>query len=140
MDMDGKVYICDFGVSASLKRGQKRKTFVGSPCWMAPEVMEQTGHDYSADIWSLGITAIELAEGQAPYSDLTAMKVIKMIIKEDPPQLGKTRQWDACFREFIEACLQKDPSKRPSIDDLLKNQKKFLDKAKNPEYLKEYFL
>lgn len=72
---------------------------------MAPEVMEQTGHDYSADIWSLGITAIELAQGEAPYADLPAMKVILKIIKEDPPQLSTTHAWDPAFRDFIEACL-----------------------------------
>lgn len=88
MDMDGDVFISDFGVSASLKKGQKRKTFVGSPCWMAPEVMEQTGHDYSADIWSVGMTAIEIAQGDAPYADLPAMKVILSIINEPPPRLS----------------------------------------------------
>jgi serine/threonine protein kinase len=105
LDMEGNVFISDFGVSASLKRGQKRKTFVGSPCWMAPEVMEQTGHDYSADIWSLGITAIELSQGEAPYADLPAMKVLLKILKEDPPQLGTSHDWDPVFRNFIESCL-----------------------------------
>ena len=61
LNMEGQVYIGDFGVSAQIKRGQKRNNFVGSPCWMAPEIMEQTGHDFSADIWSVGVTAIELA-------------------------------------------------------------------------------
>ena len=58
--MEGHVFIGDFGVSEKVKKGQKRKTFVGSPCWMAPEIMDQSGHDFSADIWSIGVTAIEL--------------------------------------------------------------------------------
>ena len=102
--------------------------------------MEQTGHDYSADIWSLGITAIELAQGEAPYAELPAMKVLLKIIKEEPPQLSSERTWDPDFRNFIEACLQKDASKRPSIDELLKQHKKFFDKAKPVSYLKDQFL
>ena len=83
---------------------------------MAPEVMEQTGHDYSADIWSTGITAMELAQGEAPYQELPAMKVILAILNGVPPSLNKQERWDQAFRDFVCDCLQKDPTKRPSIE------------------------
>jgi serine/threonine protein kinase len=72
---------------------------------MAPEVMEQSGHDFTADIWSTGITAIELAEGEAPYQDLPAMKVIMSILNGQPPQLNKHEKWDPLFRDFVNSCL-----------------------------------
>jgi serine/threonine-protein kinase OSR1/STK39 len=107
---------------------------------MAPEVMDQTGHDYSADIWSVGVTAIELAQGQAPLAELPAMKVILSIINGPPPALGTSRPWDKAFRDFVEDCLQKDPTKRPTIDQIFERHKKFFSKAKDAKYLKEHFI
>ena len=112
LDLDGNVYLGDFGVAAHLKKGQKRKTFVGSPCWMAPEVMEQVGYDFAADIWSLGIASIEMGEGNTPYADLPAMKIIISIMNSAPPELSQYDEWDQTFRDFVKACLQKEPSKR----------------------------
>lgn len=88
MDDQGNILISDFGVSATVKSGHRRTTFVGSPCWMAPEVMEQSeGYDFKADIWSLGITALELTRGEAPNADLPAMKVLLEILNMPPPKL-----------------------------------------------------
>ena len=80
MNLDGEVLLADFGVSAQMKKGKKQNTICGSPCWMAPEVMQEQGHDTSADIWSLGITCIELALGEAPLSQYPSMKVIRLIL------------------------------------------------------------
>ena len=89
MDESGNIFLSDFGVSAHVKGGDKRMTFVGSPCWMAPEVMEQeSGYDFKADIWSLGVTAIELAKGDAPNSELRPMKVLMVVLHSAPPSLS----------------------------------------------------
>jgi len=126
---DGKVFLSDFGVAAPLRDDNKRQTFVGTPCWMAPEVLEQSGgYDYKADIWSFAITAIELAYGEAPYQRLHPLKVMKIIIEKEPPRIDR-RKWDILFVTLIETCLQKDPKKRPSMDDVFAKHKKFFAKA-----------
>eukprot|EP00747_Dinoflagellata_sp_TGD_P167074 gnl/TRDRNA2_/TRDRNA2_190899_c0_seq1.p1 gnl/TRDRNA2_/TRDRNA2_190899_c0~~gnl/TRDRNA2_/TRDRNA2_190899_c0_seq1.p1 ORF type:complete len:346 (+),score=79.87 gnl/TRDRNA2_/TRDRNA2_190899_c0_seq1:126-1040(+) len=126
---DAKVFLSDFGVAAPLRDDKKRQTFVGTPCWMAPEVLEQSnGYDYKADMWSFGITAIELAYGEAPYQRLHPLKVMKIIIEKEPPRMDR-RKWDTPFVNVVESCLQKDPKKRPTMDEILTKQKKFFSKA-----------
>lgn len=132
LDSNGIIAISDFGLTTKLKKNKKHNTAVGSVCWMAPEVLDDNiFYDTKADIWSLGITAYELAYGQPPYSECSTMKVryldflllknrysliflkaVLNILNEDPPRLKKEDGWDDSFSEFMEACLQKDPAKR----------------------------
>lgn len=124
-----KVFLSDFGVAAPLSREDKRRTFVGTPCWMAPEVLEQAAaYDQKADIWSFGITAIELAYGEAPYQRLHPLKVMKIILEKDPPRMNQ-RDWDQPFIDLIDHCLQKDPRSRPSMDEVIARHDRFFAKA-----------
>jgi len=131
---DGDVKLADFGVASSLEARNKAFTFVGTPFWMAPEVITETGYDEKCDIWSLGITAIEAATGMPPYSDLHPQRVL-MLIPQNPSPLLEG-DFSPAFKDFVKQCLIKDPALRPGARDLLNHP--FIKGAKRKEVLVQY--
>jgi serine/threonine-protein kinase OSR1/STK39 len=150
INSDGRIALADFGVATSVGlrhfNSVKHKTFVGSPCWMAPEVIQQSPYDAKIDVWSVGITALELFTGIPPYHNISPLSAIIKIFREAPPTLASynsltIRQASSRFTKFITRCLKKDPQNRPSVHELLSDpfikhcaiQKDFLALLKSTE-------
>ncbi|XP_024989734.1 serine/threonine-protein kinase 24 isoform X2 [Cynara cardunculus var. scolymus] len=126
----GEVKLGDFGVAAQLTRTMsKRNTFIGTPHWMAPEVIQESRYDGKVDVWALGVSAIEMAEGFPPRSNVHPMRVLFMISIEPAPMLEDKEKWSLVFHDFIAKCLTKDPRIRPTASELLKH--KFIEKCKS---------
>mmetsp|Transcript_18616 Transcript_18616/g.33642 ORF Transcript_18616/g.33642 Transcript_18616/m.33642 type:complete len:353 (+) Transcript_18616:285-1343(+) len=132
LNLDGNVKVADFSYSAEL-HNETRETFVGSPGWLAPEMVGGK-HDFKVDVWSLGILGIELAETTPPYSDQRPVFTVFSVISGPVPSLTNPSSWSEGFQSFLSQCLQKRPKLRPSVKELL--QHPFLSEA-GPQSLVE---
>ncbi|XP_027097083.1 serine/threonine-protein kinase 1-like [Coffea arabica] len=126
----GEVKLGDFGVAAQLTRTMsKRNTFIGTPHWMAPEVIQESRYDGKVDVWALGVSAIEMAEGCPPRATVHPMRVLFMISIEPAPMLEDKEKWSLVFHDFVAKCLTKDPRLRPTAAEMLKH--KFIERCKS---------
>ncbi|XP_076437870.1 serine/threonine-protein kinase 3-like isoform X2 [Babylonia areolata] len=137
LNNEGHAKLADFGVAGQLTDTMaKRNTVIGTPYWMAPEVIQEIGYDCVADIWSLGITALEMAEGKPPYGDIHPMRAIFMIPTKPPPSFRQPDKWSSEFIDFVSKCLVKNPENRATAEDLLEHD--FITSAdKGCDLLKE---
>lgn len=120
LGLDGSIKLSDFGYSAYIKKfNDTRKTVAGTPYWMAPEVIKGPDYGLKADIWSLGILAIELIDGEPPYFDESTMAAMTLIAASEPPVSMKSSTLSIELQDFLNCCLQIDPVERASADELL---------------------
>lgn len=121
VDQQGNIKLADFGYSAQLtQQRDARSSKVGTLCWMAPELIAgERRYDTKVDIWSVGVFAMELADGNPPYIEEQMAKVVRLILKNETPPFTSTR-WSADFQDFVNKCMIRDPNDRPSAEELLK--------------------
>ncbi|GAU87815.1 hypothetical protein RvY_00612 [Ramazzottius varieornatus] len=119
---DGNAKLADFGVAGQLTDTMaKRNTLIGTPYWMAPEVIQEIGYGCGCDVWSLGITALEMAEGKPPYCEMHPMRAMFMIPTKNPPTFREPEKWSPAFVDFVSRCLVKNPDERATATELLKH-------------------
>ncbi|XP_076658174.1 STKc_myosinIII_N_like and MYSc_Myo21 domain-containing protein ninaC isoform X2 [Halictus rubicundus] len=138
---EGEVKLVDFGLSRSIQGEMgKRYTCVGSPCWMAPELAvskensSSNGYGTRADVWAIGITAIELADGKPPFQDMHPTRALFQIVRNPPPNLYRPSNWTQNFNDFIAECLEKNPDNRPFMPEIFEHP--FLSELPDNDYLK----
>jgi len=122
MSLNGEIKLADFGYAAQLtKQKQKRNTIVGTPYWMAPELIRGQSYDTKVDVWSLGIMAMEMAEGEPPYMEFPPLRALFLITTKGIPALKDARKWTTLFRDFVGKCLEKEADNRIDSVELLKH-------------------
>lgn len=120
LDAQGNIKLADFGFCAVLQnKEEKRKSVVGTPYWMAPELIRGLEYSFKVDVWSMGIIAIEMAEGEPPLLDLPPLRALFIIATQPPPALKEPEKWSASFKDFLSVSLCKNPDKRATVEELL---------------------
>jgi len=134
LTLQGQTKLCDFGFAAQLtSERQKRKSVVGTPYWMAPEIIKSQDYGTAVDIWSLGIMALEMAEGDPPLFEEPPLKALFLIVTSPPPTLTDPSKWSDDFQDFISRCVATDAADRDTADQLLEHP--FIQKAADEEKL-----